>query len=99
MLTFAALGNTTNYNRRFSADVVAVGPELARSGAQYHLGNPWVGALGSDVHLRNASDGHLMDWIGIGEKRALAEFYDRFAGIVNGLARRALGDAAAQEIM
>lgn len=49
--------------------------------------------------MRNASDGHLMDRIGIGEERALAEFYDRFAGIVNGLARRALGDAAAEEIM
>lgn len=49
--------------------------------------------------MRNVNDGLLADRIAIGDERALAECYDRFAGIINGLARSALGAAAAEEIV
>ena len=49
--------------------------------------------------MRNVNDGLLADRIAIGDERALAECYDRFGGIVNGLARSALGAPAAEEIV
>jgi hypothetical protein len=99
VLTFAAQSSAAKDEWRFPVGVVALERELSLSYVENRLSDRSSRAFRSDVHLRNVNDGLLLDRIGIGDESALAEFYDWFAGIVNGVARRALGDAAAEEIV
>ena len=99
MLTFAAPSFASRDDRRIPLDVLAAGLRIGSSTAENRLGGRWHCASGRDAPVRNVNDGLLADRIAIGDERALAECYDRFAGIINGLARSALGDAAAEEIV
>ena len=99
VLTFAAPSFASRDSRRIPPDVLAAELRINPSTVDNRLGGRWHCASGRDAPLRNVNDGLLIDRIAIGDERALAECYDRFAGIVNGLARRALGDAAAEEVV
>ena len=99
VLTFAAPSFACRDNRRILLIVVAAGLIINPSTADNRLGGWRQRASGRAAPLRNVNDGLLIDRIAIGDERALAECYDRFAGIVNGLARRALGAAAAEEVV
>ncbi len=99
VLTFAAPKSAAVGLRERSAEVAALDHRVVPPWVEVKLRRRTVVGIRRRDPLRNVEDGRLIDGIGRGDEYALGELYDRFAGVINGLARRSLGAAAGEEIV
>lgn len=63
------------------------------------LGRMEVTASRKEIPLLRTEDASLAERIREGDQEALAELYDRLGGVVNGIARRFVGESSAEEIV